>query len=67
MKRKDEVEVPIHTYSFLVKYSWGGEGNVDVKSFCLAIAKKDLQEMLNEDDTNATFKLEDIKWSSAPR
>ena len=59
MKRKDEV--PIHTYSFSVKYSWGGEGKVDVKSFCLAIAKKDLQEMLNEDDTNAVFKLEDIK------
>jgi hypothetical protein len=40
---------------------------VDVKSFCLAIAKQNLQEMLNDEDKNATFKLEDIKWSSAPR
>jgi hypothetical protein len=65
MKRKDEVA--IHTYTFNVKYSWGGKGSVDVKSFCLAIAKQNLQEMLNDEDKNATFKLEDIKWSSAPR
>ena len=65
MKRKDEV--PIHTYTFNVTYSWGGKGSVDVKCFCLAIAKQNLQEMLNEEDKNATFKLEDIKWSSAPR
>jgi hypothetical protein len=65
MKRKDEV--PIHTYTFSVKYSWGGTGNVDVKCFCLAIAKQNLQEMLNEEDANATFKIKDIKWSSAPR
>lgn len=62
---KSKGDVPVHTYSFLVKYSWGGEGKVDVKSFCLAMAKKDLQEMLNMDDTAATFKLEDIKWSAA--
>ena len=65
MKRKDEV--PIHTYTFSVKYSWGGTGDVDVKSFCLAIAKQSLQETMNIEDTNATFKLKDIKWSSAPR
>jgi hypothetical protein len=65
MERKDEV--PIHTYTFSVKYSWGGKGSVDVKSFCLAIAKQNLQEMLNDEDANAAFKLEDIKWSSAPR
>jgi len=65
MERKDEV--PIHTYTFNVKYRWGGTRNVDVKCFCLAIAKQNLQEMRNEEDANATFQIKEIKWSSAPR
>ena len=65
MKIKDEI--PVHTYIFSVKYSWGGTGDVDVKSFCLAMAKQSLQETMNSEDAKATFKLKDIKWSSAPQ